>query len=125
MKITLTYSNDEGEEVSCEFHAKYEVCSKCEGHGTHLTPSIGEHAYSQEEFYESFEYEEDRSEYFQRGGIYDVTCHKCNGRNVILVRDEGQTLTPEQQTFMVGYEKYLKEEETAAWEREAERSMGC
>ncbi len=79
--------DDDGERV-VTLPVKMEVCSRCEGHGYHLTPSIGEHAYSQEEFYEAFDDEEDRAEYFRRGGIYDVRCYDCKGANVVPVVDE-------------------------------------
>lgn len=85
--ITVTVYGDNGEEHEHELPAKNEVCSRCEGYGTHLNPSIGSHAYTAEEFYESFD-EEGRDEYFRRGGIYDVTCEVCKGKNVVLLVDE-------------------------------------
>lgn len=125
MKTTIKYYNDENEEVEFVFPAKHEVCPKCEGHGTHLTPSIGEHAYSAEEFYESFPEEEDRQEYFQRGGIYDVTCHQCKGKNVITVIDEEACTTVEQKEHLKQYYNYLEEEARWRREEEDERRFGC
>ncbi len=78
--------DDDGERV-VTLPVRLEVCSRCHGTGYHLTPSIGEHAYSMEEFRESFDPEE-AEEYFRRGGIYDVTCERCKGRNVEEVVDE-------------------------------------
>lgn len=95
--INITIFNDQGVEVEHEFPAKFEVCDRCEGHGTHLTPRIREHAYTAAEFYESFEDEESRAEYFKRGGAYDVTCESCKGQRVISVVDEAQ-LTEEQKS---------------------------
>ena len=85
--IEFTIENDDGEEVEYSLPSKNEVCSRCEGYGTHLNPSIGEHAYTREEFEESFDYEE-QEEYFKRGGRYDVTCEECRGKRVIEVPDE-------------------------------------
>jgi DnaJ-class molecular chaperone len=85
--ITVTLCDDNGDEQEHILPAKNEVCSRCEGYGTHLNPSIGSHAYTAEEFYDSFD-EEGREEYFRRGGIYDVTCECCKGKNVVLLVDE-------------------------------------
>lgn len=88
---TLTirlYDEATGDETEHELPAKYEVCGRCEGHGTHLNPSIGEHAYTAEEFAEAFHDDDQREQYFRRGGIYDVTCDGCSGKRVVLVVDE-------------------------------------
>jgi predicted methyltransferase len=86
MKIEFTTENDQGEEITRELPARNVVCPGCDGHGTHLNRNIGEHAYTAEEFRESFDEEEAR-EYFTRGGIYDVTCETCGGRRVVPVVD--------------------------------------
>ena len=78
---------DNGTEVELTLPGKFEVCDRCEGHGTHLNPSIGEHAYTPEEFAESFD-DEERAEYFRHGGMYDVQCEECHGQRVVLVVDE-------------------------------------
>lgn len=121
--ITVSYYDAEGDEVSAELPAKHEVCERCEGHGTHLTPSIGNHAYSAEEFYESFDDEEDRAAYFQRGGKYDITCLDCKGKNVVLVVDEAACTTAEQKEILAAYND--AEESNARYESEcrAERRM--
>ena len=86
--ITITLTDEEtGDEVEHELPARMEVCPRCDGHGTHLNPSIGEHAYTREEFDETFD-DEDREEYFRRGGKYDVQCLSCRGKNVVAVVDE-------------------------------------
>jgi hypothetical protein len=66
--------------------AKHEVCSDCEGHGTVLNESMRHHAYSAEEFMREFD-DDERAEYFKRGGIYDVVCPTCGGKNVEKVPD--------------------------------------
>ena len=85
--ITLTYENDENEEVVLVFPAVMEVCPECEGEGHVLCDGMRGHAYSAEEFYESFD-EDERVEYFTRGGMYDQQCPLCHGKNVIPVVDE-------------------------------------
>ena len=87
LKITLFDDSEQGE---TEHHlpAKFEVCARCEGYGTHLNPSIGQHAYTSEEFEESFPDGEQREAYFSRGGMYDVRCEVCRGDRVVLEVDE-------------------------------------
>ena len=104
-EIELTWSDEDGEEVTHSFPCENEVCPRCEGYGTHLTPSIGNHAYSMEEFNESFD-DEGREEYFKRGGIYDVQCEECKGNKVIEVVAEDK-LTEEQKKL---YEEYCEYE---------------
>lgn len=115
-KIELTWIDENiEEEVIHQFPAKNEVCSRCEGYGTHLNPNIGEHAYSVEEFNESFPDYEDKEEYFRRGGIYDVACHDCKGNKIVLVVDEDQ-LNKEQKDLYTQYQKH--EEQVARWNAE-------
>jgi RecJ-like exonuclease len=122
MKV-VTLLGDDGEEGH-ELPAKFEVCPCCQGHGTHLAASLGGYAYTQEEFYESFSDEVDRAEYFKRGGIYDVLCEECRGRNVVLVVDEEACLCdPRLKPIFEAWRE--QEEERALFEREcrAERAM--
>ena len=122
--IKIKYDDNDTEcEVECELPCKNEVCPKCEGHGTHLTPSIGNYAYSQEEFYEAFPEEEDRENYFRRGGIYDVTCERCGGKNVIQVVDESRCTTEEQKEHLKKYKAHMKSEREYEAECRAERRM--
>ena len=124
MKITITYTNDEDEEVSVELPAKMEVCWDCDGEGYVLTPGMRGHAYSTEEFEESFPEYEDKQDYFRRGGIYDVACETCKGKNVIPEVDDSH-LTKEQKKH---YGLYLEEKEIEAyWDKvhEEERKMGA
>lgn len=118
--IELTWTDEETEEeVTHKFPSKNEVCHRCEGYGTHLNPSIGNHAYSMEEFQESFPDEDGdfnpREEYFRRGGIYDVTCETCKGNKVLPVVDE-EHLNDEQKVLYAQYEEY--EEKVARWDAE-------
>jgi hypothetical protein len=113
--MKCTYENDEGEEVELNLPSKMEVCWDCKGHGTVLTAGMRDHAYSMEEFNESFDDEEDRQAYFQRGGKYDVSCPTCHGANVMPVVDEEHI--PEKDK--AAYSEYLKsEEQKAQWDAE-------
>jgi hypothetical protein len=88
MNIEFTWEDDEGVEHEETLPAKFEVCERCKGHGVHLHPDIGSHAYSQEEFDEAFDDEESREAYFTRGSMFDVQCEVCKGQRVIKVVDE-------------------------------------
>lgn len=88
--FTATVSDDEGNETEISLPGKHAVCGNCEGHGSHLRPGMREHAYTREEFDEAFHDEEDRAAYFERGGVYDVTCETCGGRRVVVVADEAR-----------------------------------
>jgi hypothetical protein len=115
-KITLEWQDEDGEDQEYDFPSRQEVCWRCEGHGTHLTPSIGEHAYSIEEFRESFD-EEESEEYFRRGGRYDVTCHTCHGNRVIPVVDSSRLSVVE----AVFYASYKIWKEDCEREEDADR----
>ncbi len=84
-RLSVTFEDDRG--FVHILPGTREVCDRCDGHGTHLHPDIGGHAYSMEEFRESFD-EEEATEYFKRGGRYDVQCTVCHGHNVVTVPDE-------------------------------------
>lgn len=117
-EIVVKWTNEEGDEVEHTFPSTNEVCHRCEGYGTHLTPSIGEHAYSMEEFNESFDDEEDRAAYFQRGGKYDVQCEVCHGNKVVEVVDEDKVsrLSEEEKALYAQYQE--SEEQHARWDAE-------
>ena len=64
--------------------ARFEVCHICEGSGSHVNPNIDRHGLDPSdpeldpEFWESY-----------HSGTFDVTCHGCDGRRVVLVPDDG------------------------------------
>jgi hypothetical protein len=112
-EIELTWTNEDGDEVTHTFPSTNEVCERCEGYGTHLNSNIGSYGYSAEEFAESFPDDNlmgynPREEYFKRGGIYDVTCEECNGNKVVEVVDEDK-LNEEQKKLFAKYEEYMEE----------------
>lgn len=122
--MTVTYMTDEGEDVEEELPCRKEVCPRCDGHGTHLTPSIGEHAYTQEEFEREYDDEESRAAYFQRGGMYDVQCCRCHGDNVVEVVDEARCTTEEQKRILKAWKKAERDRERDEREERHERMMG-
>ena len=73
--------------------AKFEVCHKCNGKGTHVNPAVDGHGISREEFDEDPDF---RENYFS--GLYDITCQKCDGKRVIPIIDIDR-LNDEQKKF--------------------------
>lgn len=120
-EITLTH---EDREFTYLLPAHFEVCGRCQGHGTHLTPSIGLHAYSEEEFAEEFADEEDRAAYFQRGGKYDMECERCEGRRVVPEVDPA-TLNARQKRVYAAWAAAERDRRADARMRAAERAMGA
>lgn len=121
MIFEFTFVDDDGDECSAELPARHEVCGRCEGHGTHLREAIGSYAYSREEFEESFD-EEEREEYFRRGGRYDVTCSECNGKRVVVVVDEEACRSHEQKALLKAYREAERERlQSEAEDRETMR----
>lgn len=123
MTINLDLFDEDGSEFSVTLPAKYGVCTECEGHGTIMNPSIAEHAYSMEEFMESYD-EEEREHYFKRGGMYDIPCTECKGARVVDVVDE-DALNASQKEDFATWQKQEAERERFNGESAAEREMGC
>ena len=123
VSIEVVFQNDNGDEVVVDLPGKYEVCSDCDGHGTVLNESMRFHAYTEEEFSDFSD--DDREQYFKRGGIYDVVCPTCKGKRVEGVVDEDAKFTPEQTEAL----KAMREREADRREYESlcrmERMMGA
>lgn len=68
------------EEFTVRCPAKAGVCPVCQGKGKFVDPSIDSQGLTREDFEEDPDFKED-----YLGGKYDKTCTTCNGRRVILV----------------------------------------
>lgn len=121
--VTLTYLDENGDDAEVELPSHMDVCGDCEGHGTVMNESMRNYAYSREEFDEAFPEDEDREQYFKRGGIYDVQCPTCHGRNVVPVVDE-EKLTEEQKAQYEVYLAYCRDQRAYEAEERHEREMG-
>ena len=80
MNLTITFIDNDG--IEQEMPARYIVCDRCEGHGTHTNPAVDSqglcHALvNDHHFMQNY-----------RNGVYDITCTVCNGKRVELVPDE-------------------------------------
>jgi len=120
IEVAVGY-DDNGESIMETLPAKFIVCPECEGHGVVLNPSMAGHCYTQEDFNEAFDDEDDRAEYFKRGGKYDVQCPHCKGKNVVLVVDYLNFTTTEQRTAWNNH--LIWQNELWRGEREDEMTM--
>lgn len=113
--MTFTITMNDG--TTHDLPSKKVVCHDCGGHGTVLNPSMREHAYTAEEFADFSD--EERHAYFNRGGMFDVTCPTCHGKNVV---DEPnlQAFTNQHHKVYRKWEKERREEENfqAMWASE-------
>lgn len=104
--------------VEHQLPTRFELCPRCQGHGTHTNPAIDGHGISPEEFAEDPDFED---AYF--AGRYDVTCQDCNGLRVIEVVDE-ERLTQEQHTAWESHleaeREYQRDYASERWLRMAE-----
>jgi hypothetical protein len=116
--------NDDGEEYEVQLPVRKEVCSRCEGEGTHLHSDIGAHAYTSEEFAQEYD-DEEAAEYFKRGGRYDVTCEVCGGLRVVDVIDEEACKTVQQKADLAAVRAAEDEEYHYQAMCRAEQMMGA
>lgn len=119
LALVEIFDDEEDCEIEVVLPFKYEVCSTCNGKGTHVNPSIDAGGLSADDFREDPDFAED---YF--GGTYDVSCYECHGKNVVPEVDT-KNLTPEQKVW---HERLIEmENDRAAWDAEAraERAMGA
>lgn len=109
MEITI-HSYDRDEDLEVSIPAKYEVCSRCDGRGTHVNPSIDGNGLTQSDFADDPDFAED---YF--AGRYDVQCYECRGLRVVPVPDESKFRLSHRIAFRIWE---LQEEQRAQWNRE-------
>ncbi len=63
--------------------AKYEVCTRCHGTGSHVNPNVDGNGLSRDDM------DELGPEFFEdyMSGVYDVRCEECDGDRVVAVVD--------------------------------------
>lgn len=78
--ISIEAANDDSGDVeTLVLPAKWQICSRCNGNGTHVNPSIDGHGITSEEWENDWDPEE-REGYFR--GDYDIRCDAgcCDGK---------------------------------------------
>jgi hypothetical protein len=119
--MTLTSRWNEFDPI--EIPARNVVCSDCEGNGSVLIAAIREHAYSREEFEESFPEEEDVEAYMRPGSHLHEPCPTCGGLRVVPVPDVSR-LTFAQKRIVVMYRREERDHARYEAERAHELKMG-
>jgi len=118
----LTIYDDETDEETVEdftFNIRFEVCSLCNGKGSHVNPSIDSGGLSQDDFDYDPDFEED-----YHSGRHDVSCNQCNGKRVVPVIDD-RSLTDDQKRALKIMEEYAEDERRHHAEVMSEMRMGC
>lgn len=110
MKLTITLWDDEGNEQTHELPARWEICDRCHGNGTHDHPAFSS-GLTQEDFAEDDDF---RADYM--AGRYDVTCEECEGAGKVRVIDE-ERLTAAQRIIC---ERWHEQQAEAARDRAAD-----
>jgi hypothetical protein len=106
-------------EMEYELPARWEICNRCKGDGTHVNPNIDGHGITAEEW--ENEWGEEEQEMYMSGG-YDVSCQgqdglQCHHGKVLVVDEEQCTHEPRKSLL----ERYQAQEESAAHDRAADR----
>ncbi len=118
-KIQFTLVNADGDEIEFSLAAKFEVCRRCNGEGTHTNPSIdgnGITASEMEELGEDF-----REDYM--AGVYDVQCSECKGTRVTAVPDPSRWTFAQKRAYvkhLLGQREMAREDASERWLRMAE-----
>ena len=114
--IEITVFAEEGHEVELAIPAKFALCPRCRGRGSHVNPAVDGQGISQEEFDQDPDFQES---YFR--GDYDVACHRCAGEKVIKVIDRAKATAAELKIYL-DQQRELRDLEA---EEAAERRAGA
>lgn len=80
--MSITVYDENGDEVAVRTHKI--VCPRCRGGGKHVNPAVdGNGITSDMDCYHDPDFWDD-----YLGGLYDVTCERCGGANVVDTPDE-------------------------------------
>lgn len=114
--IELVTWDDVGDEVVLELPAKFALCPRCRGAGSHVNPAVDGNGISPQEFAEDPDFQES---YF--AGVYDVACERCGGEKVIKVIDRARAKPIDLKI----YDDQARVERELEAEEAAERRFGC
>jgi hypothetical protein len=114
--------HDDDETLVLAVPGRYEVCSRCNGTGTHWHPAF-DNGITQEDRERDWD---DESWSDLMSGMYDVQCSQCHGNRVEPVMlDYAQLSTPAQRLGYTYHEEWMTEEAEYRAMRAMERRMGA
>lgn len=111
---TITIYDENGDEQ--QIPARWAICGRCDGSGTHDHPAF-ENGITSDEM---LEHGEEFCEDYMRGA-YDVRCTECDGSGKVLEGDLERLSEAEREA----YEQQLEADADYAAECAAERRMGA
>lgn len=113
MRLEIEVYGDDGDTFeTLELPAKFEVCDRCRGEGSHVNPSIDGNGITSSEW---ADWDEDDRETYMSGG-YDVSCEECKGQRVVKVVDE-EHLSPDAR---IAFERWTEQQYEIARDRAAD-----
>lgn len=117
--MSVSIPGDEDTESSVMIPYTWAICSRCNGHGTHVAPGIDDNGITQSEMAELGEDFEEG--YFS--GRYDVSCVDCGGKGKEQEMDTEYFRTKYPKEYAAWDESRIRR---ATYDREAawERKMG-
>jgi hypothetical protein len=113
----LTFESKSGR--THQIPAKFVICGRCNGEGTHDHPAFSNGITSSE----WAEWDDDDRDHYLRGD-YDVACECCEGGKKLVV-DEDACYTKRMQVILAAYREQQEEFQMYEAERRAERRMGA
>lgn len=117
-RFTFVGFEKDGTEVEYDLPARFEVCTRCQGAGSHVNPSIDGNGLTHEDFAEDPDFAES---YFR--GDYDVQCSVCKGTRVVPVPDLSRWSFAQKRAYvrhLRAEREYQRDYESEAWLRRAE-----
>ena len=117
MNILAAAIEDYEETYETKLPTRFEVCDRCQGHGSHVNPSIDGHGVSAEEWNE---WGEESQSMYMSGG-YDISCEECGGMRVVKNVIEDSLDGKHREQWLEHIFGYFADEA----ERRAEERMGC
>jgi hypothetical protein len=108
----------DGSEIEYSLPAKFEVCSRCKGSGSHVNPSVDGNGLTREDF----DQDPDFAESYMRGD-YDVRCSVCEGARVVPVPDLTRWSFAQKRAYVChlrSEREYQRDVDSEAWLRRAE-----
>lgn len=104
------YLPEDDSQYRIDLPSEWEICGRCDGHGTHTNPNIDGNGISQDEW-EGPDWDDESREMYRTGG-FDVRCEAgCEGGKVLVVKEEA--LTADQRRV---YEEWMRDESESARE---------
>lgn len=122
--IAFEYETEDGEMVTGDLPARYEVCWRCGGEGSHVNPNVDGHGITADEW--ANEWDEDQRETYMSGG-YDVSCEECGGARVTLALDD-EAIASGSEELRDLHRAYMNQQDALAEmraEEAAERRIGA